>query len=384
MKYQAGVALGLFVLFVSCGVGTTTPQKVTQARAAASASTGASSADAAANGNGYLALSPNEAPWLTTNGNHIVRADGSIWAGRGLSVHDTRNCEACTFNAPDLAESERRIDAAVHDWHADFVRLLMESYPTSKGRVQWQSVLDDPNYLRDIVNLVRYIGTNPNTYVLLSLWVDPSLDPNTGWPTGATADTWSQLASMFLHDSHVMFAVANEPVGNLDGADDAKVWTAMNNVVAAIRKVEDDAGTPHHLVSVQATRSYGRYLDYYINHPITAGNQGDNVLYETHVYDPADEFERILVQPAQKLPVLVAEYGPVNQPGVANMTMSDCQSLQSITEALHIPSIAWTFHQNCGVVSLLQETTDGCGVGMALTPSDWGTELKARLAKPAN
>jgi hypothetical protein len=55
----------------------------------------------------------------------------------------------------------------------------------------------------------------------------------------------------------------------------------MNDAVAAIRAAEIKRGFAPHLVAVQGTRAWARTLDYYVDHPITAGN-GANVVYETH------------------------------------------------------------------------------------------------------
>jgi hypothetical protein len=63
--------------------------------------------------------------------------------------------------------------------------------------------------------------------------------------------------------------------------DHLQVWQGMNSVVAAIREQEAASGFPTHLVTVQGTRAWGRTLDYYLTHPITAGG-GKNVVYETH------------------------------------------------------------------------------------------------------
>ena len=93
----------------------------------------------------------------------------------------------------------------------------------------------------------------------------------------------------------MLFGIVNEPQANYDGAQDAQVWATMNAAVQTIRDVETAAGTPHHVVTVQGTRSWARVLDYYLTHPITAGG-GVNIAYETHVYDApslfADRFER--------------------------------------------------------------------------------------------
>ena len=68
-----------------------------------------------------------------------------------------------------MGDVERRIDALVDDWGANFMRLSLESYADAEGRVHWASFAKDGEYLDDIVEIVNYIGTKPNTWVLSSL-----------------------------------------------------------------------------------------------------------------------------------------------------------------------------------------------------------------------
>ncbi len=42
--------------------------------------------------------------WLYTEDNHIYTSDGAIWRGRGVNMHDTRSCWACSWSDPDVAE----------------------------------------------------------------------------------------------------------------------------------------------------------------------------------------------------------------------------------------------------------------------------------------
>ncbi len=315
--------------------------------------------------------------WLRTDGNGIYLPTGERWRGRGANLHDTRSCWACAWAAPEVGEVTRRADELVDVWGADFVRLLLESYPDDQGgAVQWQGVLDDPEYLADLVEIVGHLRTKPGVYVLLSLWVDPTFS-DLGWPTADTTAIWQQLAATFRHDAHVVFGLVNEPQANWDGALDAACWTAMNDAVATIRAVEDSHGTPHHLVAVQGTRAWARRLDYYLDHPITAGG-GDNVVYETHVYDPASSFAELFETPAQTLPVVIGEFGPAD----GAMTMADCVALMDRAEAADVPYLGWTFHMRCPPNLLVDHSGGGCGVGMPLEPTAWGQLLAERLGQP--
>jgi len=316
--------------------------------------------------------------WLSTKANHIVKSDGTTWHGRGATVHDTRGCNACAYGPPNAGEVNRRIDELVDNWKANYVRLTLESYATAGGRTTWQSVLTDPYYLADLKKIVDHVGTKSGVYIMLSIWVDPSLD-TMGWPTATTIKEWQLLADTFRNDPHVIFAVSNEPQMNYDGSLDAACWKRMNDTVAAIRAVEDGYGTPHHLVSVQGTGGWSRRLDYYVKNPITAGG-GADVIYEVHVYDPTSTFADRFVNPAKTLPVIIGEFGPVAVSG-ATMSMTDCTNLMDQAEKAEVPYLAWTFHQRCPP-NLLVDVSAGCGVGMTLTPTAWGTLLKTRLSKP--
>ncbi len=321
----------------------------------------------------------SEAPvgseWLHTTGNRILHADGSRWRGRGANLQDTRGCNACTFEPANVGEVLRRLDTLVDDWGANFIRLTVESYATSGGRVIWASPASDPATLADLKTLVAHARTKPNLYVMISLWVDPTMT-TMDWPTTQTSATWQVLARAFKDDPRVIFGLTNEPESNFNGQYDAQVWSAMNQAVQAIRDVEAEEGTPHHLVAVQGTRAWGRSLDYYLTHPITAGG-GQNVIYETHVYDPAANFRAQFEVPAQTLPVIIGEFGPV----AGAMTDADCTALMTRARAADVPHLAWTFHQRCPP-NLIEEAAPGCGVNMPLRPTAWGTLFKAGLNVP--
>jgi len=312
--------------------------------------------------------------WLHTSGNHIYTADDQVWKGRGANLHDTRSCNACTWSAPDVGEVKRRADELIDNWGANFVRLDLESYASADGRTHWAGLLVDSAYFDDIKEIVAYITAKAGVYVLASLWVDPTFT-NMGWPTASTIDEWVALAGAFLDNPKVLYGLCNEPQSNFDGSLDSQVWTAMNDAVAAIRTVEDNAGKPHHIITAQGTGGWSRRLDYYVTHPITAGG-GANIAYEVHVYDPQSSFQSEWVTPAQSIPVVIGEYGPAS----GYMTEADCTALMQQARTNNVPHLAWTFHMRCDPSLLVDNSGGGCGVGMTLTPTSWGNVLKTGLA----
>jgi hypothetical protein len=198
-----------------------------------------------------------------------------------------------------------------------------------------------------------------------------------GWPTDGTRTIWRRLVQTFKDSPHVMFGIINEPQSNDDGALDADVWEQMNLTVEAIRLEEESEGTPHHIITVQGTGGWSRYLQYYVTHPITSFN-GENVAYEVHVYDPEQTFQDRFIGPSATLPVVIGEYGPAD----GYMTMNDCTALMEQAELHEVPYLAWTFHMRCDPSLLVDNSNGGCGVDMALQPTQWGQLLMGRLATP--
>jgi len=306
--------------------------------------------------------------WMSTVGNRI-ELNGEIWAGRGANLHDTRSCWACTGNNPNPNEVIRRANK-LKEWGCDFMRLCLETDPS----VGSGTIVQDPSYLADAKTIVDNI-TADGTKVLVSLWVDPSFS-SLGWPTQGTLPTLRQLARTFANNPHVMFGVCNEPENNWGGEYNVQVHNAMTSAVQAIRQVEDELGTPHHIVAVQGHGEWARRMDYWITNPIPY----DNVAYEVHVYDGQDMFDDRYRTPQLTLPVIVGEFGSVNYSEFSvTMTDEDCLALMKECNELKIPYTAWTMHQRCPPNLLVDNSNGGCGENMVLEPSDWGRVFQQGL-----
>jgi endoglucanase len=323
---------------------------------------------------GNTPIAPDAGPqpssaWLSTSGNHIYLGK-SVWHGRGANLHDPRSCDACA-GAPNAAEVNRRMDELV-GWGANFIRLVLESSTLA------QTVSQNATYLSQIQSIVAHAAAKPGVYVMVSLWVDPTFT-SMGWASNpATISEWKTLATAFAKEPRVLFGLVNEPQSNYDHSLDGQVWTSMNDTVAAIRAAEIAAGGQAHVVAVQGTGGWARFLDYYVTHPITAGN-GQNIAYEVHVYDPPSTFAARFENPSKTLPVIIGEFGPAQ----GYMTLADSQALMTDAMKLEIPHLAWTFHMRCPPNLLVDNSNGGCGVNMALTPSpSWGVPFKAQLSQP--
>ena len=312
---------------------------------------------------------------LHVEGNRIRLPDGTPWMGRGVNVFDNRSCGACGDDADGLREAKRRIDEAVDRWGASFVRLCLQSETAA------QSALQDDAYLQRVREVVAHVGTKRGVYVLVSLWRDPSIGAE-GWPTEDTTRVWTRLAETLHDQPHALFGIVNEPRHNLDGRKDPEVWRRMNDTVTAIRNVETSLGADPHVIVVQGTRDYGRWLDYYVEHPIRAGG-GRFIAYETHPYSAATELERMIALPSRRIPVLIGEFGP-NDFGSRDFQMSyeDAQAVIEIAEREQIPYSAFSFHMRCPPNLLVDRSRADCGVGMSLEPTAaWGQMVRDALRR---
>jgi hypothetical protein len=54
---------------------------------------------------------------------------------------------------------------------------------------------------------------------------------------------------------------------------------------------------------------------------------GTNIAYETHVYNPTEEFEVLFEDPSLSLPVIIGEFAPQLDPNSPLMTLADCEAL---------------------------------------------------------
>ncbi|KAI7843641.1 hypothetical protein COHA_002880 [Chlorella ohadii] len=293
-------------------------------------------------------------------------------------IQDTRSCVACV-GQQNASEVIRRMDFAIASMGARMFRLDMETYAAGDEALQWcwPDCNMDSKYLTDLDTILTWVASkHPGVQVLLAAWNSKRGWGMTDleWPTATTNAMWRTVVTRLGKHPHVWWGVSNEPEYNFDGAQDAQVWQAMNTAVAAIRAAEKDAGQYPHIVTVQGTRAWARPLDYYVTHPITAGD-GINVAYETHPYNPQADFAALWVNPAKTLPVLIGEFGPVD----GSMTSADAEKLMQTANSLGIPWTAWTLHMRCPP-NLLQDLSNyGCGVGMPLRLTAWGELIKKYL-----
>jgi hypothetical protein len=327
------------------------------------------------------------AEWLSVRANRIVTGDGRPFHGRGANLHDTRSCMACAWQTPDTAGVNRWADELIDRWHANFIRLLLESLgaPVNPSQVQWRNLVDDDGYYRDIQTIVAHIASKPGVYVMVTLFSDPTIKPNNGdfdseWPTTETLSRYRRLAEAFYANPRVLFGLTNEPHGPADR--NAELAARYQAAIAAIRAVEDAHGAPHHIVVAQAPQGWAREVQYFVDQPLT----GDNIAYEIHPYNPRADFDRLIVQPSRRIPLIIGEYGPAANGGTVYMSEDDVRALWTTAQANEVPYLGWNFHQRCPPNMLQDTASDGCGLAASTNYSfprtSWGDLLHDHLATP--
>jgi hypothetical protein len=166
------------------------------------------------------------------------------------------------------------------------------------------------------------------------------------------------------------------PETNLDGSQDAALWSELDATVAAIRAAEQAAGGPPHVVLVPGMgMPGGSALDYYIDHPITADG-GRQIAYTVSVGDPPSAFPEVFIDPAASLPVVIGMFGPN-----AGMTEADADAMMLAAEDIDVPWLALMFHMRCPPNLLIDNSSASCGVDMALEPTPWGEQIISALAR---
>lgn len=307
---------------------------------------------------------PVPAGWLYTSGNHIYR-DGAIWMGRGVNFVDLHMCgrdATLADTSASLAFLEHEIDVLVSDWHATFLRIVMSADDGS-------NFANNPELAARMVALLEHVEAQPNLYAMLSVYGDPSFRSSAGvgcCPQETSLPAYEAMVRATGHLGHVMYGLTNEPNEVAGSPEEAALGVTFEHIVQRIRDTEATMGVPPHLVSVQATQQWSRYLDYFVAHPIAAGG-GVNVVYEVHAYDFPEDYDRLFVEPSRTLPLVIGQLGPFVEGGRAQ----DYVDLMMRADALSIPYTAWIFDWNCGFALIADD---------ALTPTAYGQEVHDHIA----
>lgn len=325
---------------------------------------------------------------VTVNGNKIL-VDGVVWQGRGVNMNDVRNCTSCNWNAPDWDDVIRKLEFAKNTCGVNVVRFMMETYSDAWGAAsganpgQWKSLDRDEAYALGLRRFVERAG-QLKVHVILTPWDQDQAIFQEGMPIPAKLKPiYAKIMSMFANTPHVILALCNEPEGNYGGENDVAWRAVMADMTAFVRECEAHykASTPH-MVLVEGIGGWGRRLAPWVANPLPASL--GPVAYGVHPYNPATEHKGLVYDPALKIPVVCAEFGDVDTPGIATMSAADSKSLRDGCNTRGITWLAWIMAHNCSAPSnrmnMLQPPTPaGCGVGMNLALTPYGTAIVASI-----
>ncbi len=315
--------------------------------------------------NGVTPTTPPSAgalPWLKTSGNQIQRADTNqrveLRGGNLLSDE---------WAGGDMTFVRQAIPFMASDWHANLVTHGFASTPV---------VNNDATYLSNLDEYQRLAEQN-HMYIIFCYYYqqidgDQPEKPNDD-PNAQTALV--RLAQRYSTKSNVLFMLQAEP-----HSGNARVtWNTLrpiyDTMISAIRAVDPNK----HLILASGD-GYGRDIspvvtdEYGVGHvdPITADN-GRNIVYSSHPYDPPSEWGYFLPVYDGGYPVLVTEFGTGGQ-----MSQSDVDTLMTTLNSggRHISWTAWTF-DNIGPPTLLSSRSP-------ITPSNpYGVSVRQKMISEA-
>lgn len=95
------LAVALACLLPACGGGATMPALDAPPGAIEDARPGAT-----------VGARVTSSLWLLVSGNPIYTAGNAVWHGRGANLHDTRSCNACTYNRGRFTPAARRTSSS--------------------------------------------------------------------------------------------------------------------------------------------------------------------------------------------------------------------------------------------------------------------------------
>ena len=283
-----------------------------------------------------------------TNGATVCTAAGSEHLFHGVDRPSLEWDSAGEWN--DSEGIPRSDFAAMASWHANVVRIALNQDFWLSG-----AALHDPNYPNTVDRAVKDAEASGLDVILDLHWSDrgdlTASVAGQGQGQSGHADQqqmadlnskqfWTELASKYASDGHVLFELYNEPhdiswdvwlhggtVGNYQAVGmqdlyDAVRATGANNVVIA-----GGIGWAFNLSGVSANRI-----------------QGYNIMYATHPYSPQDpqtqwdsKFGYLATQDIA--PVIATEFGD----GSDNCTGAWDTNLTQYGDARHISWTAWAW-----------------------------------------
>jgi hypothetical protein len=283
-----------------------------------------------------------ELPWLATSGNRIVTADtGQDVVLRGANV--LRSEWDLQMNA------ERRAIPALASWKGNVIVRGFASDPVNANNAHYLAMLDEHVTL----------AAAHRMYVVFA-WRSHDINGHQPpMPDDRAQQSLAALAKRYSTKSNVMYALQVEP----HDVTWAQLQPRFVQMVDAIRA----AAAPHKPIVMVPGTSWGRDVSGAITQPVPR----DNIVYKTHQYNPASDFQRYFLNTHNAgKPVFIGEFGYVPEIG---MNMPDVRALMDTARERGLGWAAWKFDHEGGPNLVTDSTT--------FTPSSpYGEAVHAALS----
>ena len=214
---------------------------------------------------------------LATHGRYIVEAaTGKPLLLRGVNISGMEYSKD-----PHAGMTPGEFRHVIEDWNCDIVRI-----PFVQSRVE------DPAYVDELRQIVRWLWKLGAFSILDLQWLDPAsgVPPE---PNLRSIDCWDTLARSFHDQPHVIFDLLNEPHDTAP-----ETWLDWANLLTGVVRAID----PERVVMIGGMNWAYDLEHIHLNLP--------NVIYSTHVYrNKGQRWDRAFGNKAQHLPVFAGEFG---------------------------------------------------------------------------
>ena len=255
--------------------------------------------------------------------------------------------------------SKSSVTALRNDWKSDVLRIAM--YVEEGGYNT-----DTAQYTAKVDSIVHWC-LDLGLYCIIDWHIltpgDP-LDPK----YKDALKFFGVMAKRFGNKPNVMFELCNEPNG--DGVDWARIKLYATPLIKEIRKYSQN-------VIFVGSPSWDQNIWDPGNDPIS----GVNIMYTFHFYSlshgnllPALEYY------SEKIPVFVTEWGPTDYTGNGSYDTTVANKWISLMQYKKIGWCAWTYSDNGGTTSVLNEGS--CADEKWNNTTDEGSFIKSKIMNP--
>lgn len=279
-------------------------------------------------------LSAQELQRLSTKENYFQTPDGKRVNLKGVSL--------CSLEWHEPLKQMEQVISSPQKWNVNILRLPVQVK-------EWDRIGAD-GYIKAYLDPAVQMCRSKNMYCIvdwheIGAWDDPV-------HVKKLEDFWERIAPRYATDRNIIYEIFNEPTDPKHKTrENWLLWKKqMDKWVRDIRK---DA--PHTLLLIGSPH-WSQMPSFAVDDPIA----GKNLAYVMHLYPnyPVKDWDRLFGQAAEKIPVILTEWGWSSQDAVKGEVIHGSlkdygEPLRAYLEARpHIGWTAWSYDPNCGPAML--------------------------------